>query len=158
MKDRYTPEEVDAILRTALERAPLPGEMTREQLVQLAAEVGVSEADLARAEAETLNRPRQDALFQAFLEERRARRVALVRLAIVLSLFFVILNAATDDSEFWAIFPILAIWLAPAIAWARGGTKENLRHSRSYARWLLARGIPVVPGDPVDDLVNRLRR
>lgn len=158
MKDRYTPEEADAILRTALERAPLPGEMTREQLVQLAAEVGVSEAELARAEAETLSRPREDALFQAFLAEHRARRAALVRIALVLSFFFVVLNAATDDREFWAVYPILGIWLAPAILWARGGDGGSLRHSRAYARWLLARGIPLVPAEPPEGLTHRINR
>lgn len=158
MKDRYTPEEADAILRTALERAPLPGEMTRQQLVQLAGEVGVSEADLTRAEAETLRRPKADALFQAFLAEHRARRMAFVRIALVLTVFLAILNVATDDSDFWAIYPILGIWLVPAVVWARGGSPESLRHSRAYARWLVSRGIPIVASEVGDDATHWLPR
>lgn len=63
---RYTEEEVDEILKLALQRGHRSGEMDRRTLESAAAEMGISADDLARAEREVLERRDEEGLFTKF--------------------------------------------------------------------------------------------
>lgn len=63
---RYTEEEVDEILKLALQGGHRNGEMDRRMLESVAAEMGISPEDLARAEREVLERREVEVLFAKF--------------------------------------------------------------------------------------------
>lgn len=146
MKESYTPEEVDAIMRRAIEQSPMPGAMTRTQLEQLAAEMGVSKAALARAESDYALQAREEAdqsVFRSFVEWRRAAfiRSMLVRAAVILFLLGLqfVLGGSGPEGPF--LLGALGVGLSMLISWAVHATAGGLEHSPEYLEWLDKRAV-----------------
>lgn len=107
MEKHYTPEEADAILRRAVERAPLPDELSRTDLLKIAGEMGISPDVLAAAEeevkAEVAEKSERDRFDQARRAEIRSELISYVGVIGFLS----ILNLIVSPGFFWAVFPML---------------------------------------------------
>lgn len=84
MKHHYSPDEVNTILERALARKPLPGDMTRDQLVQLAAEVGVTPEELDAAETQVRSQAEPDST-ALHTEIQQGLRVASLVIALTVS-------------------------------------------------------------------------
>jgi hypothetical protein len=146
MKETYTPEEVDAIMRRAIEQSPMPGTMSRTQLEQLAAEMGVSKDALARAERDYALQAREESdqsVFRSFLVWRRAAfvRSMLIRAAVILFLFGLgfVLGDSDPDGPF--VVGSLGVGLSMLISWAVYATAGGLEHSSEYLEWLDKRAV-----------------
>ncbi|HEY3415203.1 MAG TPA: 2TM domain-containing protein [Armatimonadota bacterium] len=89
MRQHYTEEQANAILRRAIERMPMKDEMSRAQLESIATELGVSPDALQKAEADWEAEQAQAVDRAAFIATRRAdfRRTFTV-FAVVNVLFF----------------------------------------------------------------------
>lgn len=72
MREQYSEEEANAILRKAVERQPVGGMMAREQLESIAAELGISPTALAEAEDAWAAEREESDLRASFDAERRA--------------------------------------------------------------------------------------
>lgn len=148
MSQRYTQEEVNAILRRAVKRQPLGDEMTREQMQAIAAEVGVSPDALDRAEAEWRQEMSARSLRGLFDAERRAEFRKHALSYAVLSLFLLGINLFATPHFFWVVFPILAFALGlfyDCLESFQTGPDAD----RAYERWLEKRErheIPVITG------------
>jgi hypothetical protein len=103
---RYSREEVDAILGRAVERERSADDLTHEQLVAIAQEVGVSTAAIERAITEvTSERLDRDELAQLRHQAWRGFFAHLIPYLCVNGLL-VLLNYLTTRFP-WAMFPIL---------------------------------------------------
>ncbi|MCU0534866.1 MAG: 2TM domain-containing protein [Hydrococcus sp. Prado102] len=106
MSQRYSNEDIQQILRhaTILQQE---NDVSREQLIEIAAEVGIS--------AETLEKAEQKWLFQRDTMKKQAKASARRHLGFQLhfipylatSVFMVLLNLTTTPRCFWSIYPIL---------------------------------------------------
>lgn len=84
MQQIYPNDDAQQILRLALAKQDLDGELTRSQLLEIAAELGVNESTLRAAEAEWLTLQNIAAEQAAFNNYRRQRfQHHLVRYSIV---------------------------------------------------------------------------
>lgn len=106
MTERYSREEVDAILGRAVERERSGSDLSREQLIAIAQEVGVSADAVDRAIQEVVGeRKGRDELARLRRGEWRGFVYHLIPYVCVNALF-VVLNLYTTDFPF-ALFPAL---------------------------------------------------
>nr|WP_290666114.1 2TM domain-containing protein [Ardenticatena sp.] len=106
----YTPEEVRAILQRAVELDDRRERFSRDELLAMAREVGLSEEAVLAAEramrptgkAAELARARQ-----AFIAERRQEFKQHVLVYACVNLFLVILNVMFSPDVWWFIFPAM---------------------------------------------------
>lgn len=105
MSDSYRSEDVQEILQRALVRQQ-SGEYSRQQLVEMATELGITPEALQDAEQEWLveqNEQRERKLFNAY--RRRKFRAHLIPYVAV-NTFLVLINLVTGGGP-WAIYSIL---------------------------------------------------
>ena len=111
MSKRYSNEDVQEILREATIRQKDP-DISPEQLVEIASEVGISAQTLQKAEQAWLER-------QKVSQKQAKRRREFIRFHLipylVVSVFLVLLNLATTPRDFWSIYPILGWGLGVTI-------------------------------------------
>ncbi|HEY3414610.1 MAG TPA: hypothetical protein VGM51_16345 [Armatimonadota bacterium] len=149
MKQHYTPDEANAILGHAVKNLPLPGDMTHEQLVQTAAEVGVTPEQLEAAEAE-YRRNAETREFWAAYRVYRLRKLMAI-LPVVLVFFFIVgLRGAHDTAGpemSWVVLAML-IGIGAAVArtaTCRGTTALGERKLRRFIYMRRRMGLPVPP-------------
>jgi 2TM domain len=117
MSQRYTNEDIQQILRqaTILQEE---NNISREQLIEIAAEVGISAETIEKAEQKWL-RQREASQKQAKAKSRRRLGFQLHLIPyLVTSVFMVLLNLTTTPRCFWSIYPILG--------WGLGVTLHGL--------------------------------
>lgn len=106
MTERYTREEADAILGRAIERDRSNGDLSREQLVAVAREVGVSAESVDKAIEELVSeRKGREELTQLRRQAWQGFIYHLIPFAGV-STLLVLLNLVTTSFP-WAMFPIM---------------------------------------------------
>ncbi|MDZ8225306.1 2TM domain-containing protein [Nostoc sp. ChiVER01] len=112
----YDSEDVQKILQIALARRQ-EGGFSREQLIEMASDLGISSDILKVTENKWLAQEEEERLQRTFNTfRRRAFRAHLVSF-IVVNLFLIILNLITSPSYFWAIFPVLGWGLGLFFHW-----------------------------------------
>jgi hypothetical protein len=104
-EQRYSREEVDAILRRAVERERSTDDLSREQLMAIAQEIGVAPESMERAITEvTVERREHEELARIRAEMRRGFVSHLIPYLCVNGLL-VILNVLTTSFP-WVLFPL----------------------------------------------------
>ena len=149
MRQHYTEEEANEILQRAVERQVGTGGMSRDQLLKLATEIGVSPEALDRAEAEWSVESQERGLQKAFNEERRGKwRVDLLTY-IATCTFLALLNRAVSPWFFWAIFPILGMGLRVVLDAIKVHHPVGEEYEREFQNWLEKREKrPLPSGEP----------
>ena len=105
----YQQEDIQQILNIAIARQADGGELTREQLVEIAAELGISTDSLIQAEQEWLLQKQERQKHHEFNLYRRSRfKKRLVKYVIVNS-FLMGLNLLTVGYLSWSLY-ILLFW------------------------------------------------
>ncbi|MEM8861440.1 MAG: 2TM domain-containing protein [Chloroflexota bacterium] len=114
MSKTYSNEEVQQILREAIIMQE-SNDISPEQLVEIAAEVGISAQTLQKAEKVWLERQEKS-------KKQAKRRKAFIRFHLIpylaVSVFLVLLNFVTTPRYFWSVYPILG--------WGLGVTIDGL--------------------------------
>ena len=115
MSKTYSNEAVQQILREAT-MMQKNNDISEQQLIEIASEVGISEATLQQAEQVW-------SMQQKAQEKQTKRRQAFIRLNLIpyltVSIFLVLLNLVTSPRCFWSIYPILGWGLGVTIDGAR---------------------------------------
>ncbi len=133
---QYSEEQVRGILQIAIARKASRGEyLSREQVGEIAAELGVSHEDLQAAEQEWQTAKIRNQEQQAFdTYARHQFRDALGVYAIV-NLFLVGINFTTSHHLSWAVYPLLGWGLAIALkAWATFQT-NSAAYQKQFEQW-----------------------
>ncbi|MEH1765932.1 2TM domain-containing protein [Nostoc sp.] len=112
----YNSEDVEQILQIALTDKQ-EGEFSREQLVEMASELGISTNILEKTEQKWLAQQEEELLRgTSNTLRRRDFRTHFISF-IAVNLFLILLNLITSPSYFWSIFPILGWGLGLFFHW-----------------------------------------
>ncbi len=112
----YDSEDVEKILQIALARKH-KGEFSREQLLEMAAELGISPNVLEKTEQKWLIQQKQERSQRRFNTSRRRSFWGHLVSYLAVNLFLIVLNLITSPSYFWAIFPLLGWGLGLFFHW-----------------------------------------
>lgn len=139
MKDHYTEEEVNAILRRAVERQPLPGDTSREQLLALANELKIPIDAIEQAEREVVGQLDTVQLRAEFDIERRREFFSHLASYIGVCGFLILLNVFVTRGIWWSVFPVLgwglAIYFDAVLTFLKGGQE----YEDEFSNWLAKR-------------------
>jgi 2TM domain len=102
----YNSEEMQQILEVAF-RQKQKGEYTREQIIEIASELGVSSESLQAAEQEWLKNNKEVKQEQMSNSQQRKGFKSHLFAFIAINGFLVLLNLVVSPGYLWAIFPIL---------------------------------------------------
>ncbi len=147
MPDSYSQEDVQEILHLAIAKQTRAGELSRQQMLEIADELGLNELDIQKAEAEWAVRRNDCQDRQIFTRYRRLQFKHHVMRFLIVSAFLVMFSFVTDwtlwmtlcIALFWGMFLTLDGWSA----WqTEGDTFE-----RRYQRWRRKRWIKRSVGD-----------
>ena len=102
----YNSEEMQQILEVAF-RQKQKGEYTREQIIEIASELGVSSESLQAAEQEWLKNNVEVKKEQMSNSQQRKDFKSHLFAFLAINGFLVLLNLVVSPGYFWAIYPIL---------------------------------------------------
>jgi hypothetical protein len=130
----YDSEDVQKILQIALARKQEDG-FSREQLVEMASDLGISSDILKATENKWLAQEEEERLQRTFnIFRRRAFRANVVSFVAV-NLFLIILNLITSPSYFWAIFPVLGWGLGLFFHWWNVYQSKSEDYEIAFQNW-----------------------
>lgn len=142
MRQHYTEEQANQILRRAVERMPMKDEMSREQLESIAGELGVSPEALKKAEDDWEAEEQDKADRKAYIAmRRRGFRHGLAAFALLNLVLFVAALASGGEDGPVALF--ITVLLGSGIGLGIHGASA-LRTTGddfdvSFARWRIER-------------------
>ncbi|AFZ25258.1 hypothetical protein Cylst_3088 [Cylindrospermum stagnale PCC 7417] len=135
----YNSDEMQRILQIAFARKQ-QGEVSREQIIEIASELGVSAASLQAAEQEWLIQEVEAKKRQMFNAQRRRELKSHVVSFIGVNGFLILLNLFTSPSYFWAIFPLLAWGLGLFLHWMKAYKTTGESYEHDFQEW--CKGLP----------------
>ena len=139
MKDHYTEEEVNAILRRAVERQPLPGDTSREQLLALASELKIPVDAIERAEREVVGKLDSAQLRAEFDIERRREFFSHLASYIGVCGFLILLNAFVTRGIWWSVFPVLGWGLGIYFDAVKTYCRAGKDYEDEFRNWIAKR-------------------
>ncbi len=141
MPETYDEEAVQQILRLAMMKQGQEGPMLRSQLVEIAEELGISEASLSAAEEEWQVQTEEQQARQEFAVYRHHQlRQGIVRFIIINS-FLVMLNVITTHRIDWVVYPVVIWGMAIALQAWEVMQCEGESYNRAFRRWRLRQQI-----------------
>jgi hypothetical protein len=147
----YGSEDAQAILQIAIAQKEENGELSRVQLFEIAAELGISEQDIVAAEQQWLANRGEVQEKLAFNRYRRGKlQKNLTKYAIV-NTFLVLLNLAAAHELSWSIFILLAWGLGLSLnAWNVYQT-EGEDYEQAFQGWRLKKQV----GESIGTATNK---
>ncbi|AFY74847.1 hypothetical protein Syn7502_02922 [Synechococcus sp. PCC 7502] len=136
MADFYDEEQVSQILRHALSsRSSNPQKLSREQVEEIATELGVSREEFLAAEQKWRSQELQNTEFTKFdTYKQRKFRDGFLKYAIVNS-FLLGINLFSSGSITWAVYPLMFWGLGVVLdAWATY-QKDSSEYAKQFAKW-----------------------
>ena len=143
-KDRYSKDELQAILGTALQRQGHSGDYGRADLLETARELGLSEAEVLAAEAELADKRELDAEINKQRQMARQGMVAHTVSYAVVNAGLYVVDILTPGGP-WFYWPLLGWGIVLAIhlgttlvagkqAWEAAAQRELARKRKKQAR------------------------
>jgi hypothetical protein len=134
--ETYSEEQVDQILRYALAKRTNGQNLTKQQVYEIASDMGVSEADFLASVQEWQAKQsirKEQVEFDKF--KKKSLQSNFLKYAIVNS-FLVALNFFTSGKIGWAIYPLVFWGLAVALdAWVTYQS-ESEEYEKQFQKWL----------------------
>jgi hypothetical protein len=131
----YNQEDVQEILYLAISRQGDKGEITRQQLLEIADDLAIDIKDLESAErdwqeSKMVSYKRQE--FERFRREELKHKT--VRYVIVNS-FVVVINVISAGTISWAIYILLLLGLPLSLAAWKTFQKAGIAYEEAFQRW-----------------------
>ena len=153
----YGSEDAQAILQIAIARREDEGELSRSQLFEIAAELGISEQDIVAAEQQWLANRGEFAEKQNFNSYRRGKlRKNLTKYGIVNS-FLVLLNLAAAHELSWSLFILLTWGLGLSLNAWNVYQNEGEEYEQAFQRWRLKKQVGESIGTATDKFMKWLQ-
>ncbi|WP_414752298.1 2TM domain-containing protein [Anabaena sp. CCY 9910] len=130
----YNSEQMQQILQKAFARQQ-QGEISRQQIIEIASELGVSSASLQAAEQEWLSQEIGDKKRQRFHAQRREEFKTHLITFIGVNGLLVVLNLLTSPSYFWAIFPLLGWGLGLLFSGIKAYKTSGGSYEHDFQEW-----------------------
>jgi len=134
IKMTYDSDDVQKILQIALTRKQ-EGEFSREQLIEMASELGISPNILEKTEQKWLAEQEEERSRHKFNTFRRRGFQSHFVTFFAVNLFLVVLNLITSPSYFWAIFPILGWGLGLFLHWWSVYHSKTEDYEIAFQKW-----------------------
>lgn len=133
--EAYTQEDVQQILQLAIARQAQSEELSRDQLLEIADEMGISRSDLQQAEQQWITYRGTNQQKRAFNAHRRSRFNQQAARFVIVNGFLILLNLFTYGGSIWAHYILLGWGLFLALnAWKTFQTHgEN--YENAFERW-----------------------
>jgi hypothetical protein len=131
----YQQEDIQQILNLAIARQSDGGEFTREQLLEIAAELSISTESLLQAEQEWLLQQQEQQKHHEFNLYRRSQLKRRFGKYLIVNIFLVCLNLLTAGQLSWSLY-ILLFWGLGLVlnAW-NTYQLEGEEYERSFQKW-----------------------
>ncbi|MEH1795204.1 2TM domain-containing protein [Nostoc sp.] len=130
----YDSEDVQKILEIALTRKQ-EGEFSREQLLEMASELGISSDILETTEKKWFAEQEEERSLHTFNTFRRRGFWTHFVSFLAVNLFLIILNFITSPSYFWAIFPVLGWGLGLFLHWWSVYQSKSEDYEIAFQKW-----------------------
>ena len=134
--DTYSEEQVDQILRYALAKRTNGQNLTKQQVYEIASDIGISQADFLTSVQEwqaTQAVDKEKLMFDKY--KKKSFQSSLLKYAIVNS-FFVVFNLSTSGGIGWAVYPLLFWGLGVTLdAWVTYQTESD-EYEKQFQKWL----------------------
>ncbi len=134
--DTYSEEQVDQILRYALAKRTNGQNLTKQQVYEIASDMGISQADFLTSVQEwqaTQAVDKEKLMFDKY--KKKSFQSSLLKYAIVNS-FFVVFNLSTSGGIGWAVYPLLFWGLGVTLdAWVTYQTESD-EYEKQFQKWL----------------------
>ncbi|WP_066379336.1 MULTISPECIES: 2TM domain-containing protein [unclassified Anabaena] len=130
----YNSEQMQQILQKAFARQQ-QGEISRQQILEIAAELGVSSESLQAAEQEWLTQEIEDKKRQKFHAQRHNEFKTQLISYIAVNGFLIVLNLVTSPSYFWAIFPLLGWGLLLFFSGMKAYQTQGESYEQDFQEW-----------------------
>lgn len=135
MTELYRSEDAQQILQIAIARQAEAGELTREQLYEIAAELNIAAADIEAAEQEWLMRRGEAAERAAFIRFRQSKfQRRLVKYAIV-NIFLIALNLLTSPGVLWSLYITLFWGIGVALDAWKTYRINDVEFEEAFQQW-----------------------
>ena len=131
----YQQEDIQQILNLAIARQAKGGEFSREQLVEIAAELGISTESLLEAEREWLVQQGEQQKRAEFNIYRRGKLQKRLGKYLIVNSFLVALNLVNAGELSWSLYILLfwGLWLGLG-AW-NTYQLQGQEYERSFHKW-----------------------
>ncbi|MEH2238205.1 2TM domain-containing protein [Nostoc sp.] len=130
----YDSQDVEQILQIALTRKQ-EGEFSREQLLEMASDLGISSNILETTEQKWLAQQEEERSRRTFNTFRSRAFWGHFVSFIAVNLFLIILNLITSPSYFWAIFPVLGWGLGLFFHWWSVYQTKTEDYEIAFQKW-----------------------
>ncbi|MBD2524034.1 2TM domain-containing protein [Nostoc sp. FACHB-133] len=130
----YDSEDVQKILEIALTRKQ-EGEFSREQLIEMASELGISSDILEKTEKKWLVQQEEERSRRTFNTFRRRAFLGHFVSFLAVNLFLILLNLITSPGYFWAIFPALGWGLGLFFHWWGVYQSKSEDYEIAFQKW-----------------------
>lgn len=131
----YNQEDIQQILNLAIARQPDDEEFTREQLVEIAAELGISTDNLLQAEQEWLLQRQERQKQQEFNLYRRSQLKKRFGKYVIVNIFLVCLNLLTAGQLSWSLYILLFWGLGLGLNAWNTYQLEGEEYERAFQKW-----------------------
>ena len=131
----YRQEDLQQILQLAIARQAENDDFSREQLLEIAAELNISPANLQLAEREWLSRRGELQQRQEFHLYRRQMFRKKFGTYIIFSTFFLLLDLLTSDSISWSLYILLVGGLLLGINVWNIYQQTSEEYEQAFLKW-----------------------
>ncbi len=134
-KATYQPEEVQEILQLALVQRSEGGELTREQLIEMAVELDIPLEALQAAERDWLAREAEDRDRREFERARWSNLKQQIGQFAIANGFLVLLNLAISNNLSWSLYILLLWGMGLSLKIWKTAQIHGDDYERAYANW-----------------------
>jgi hypothetical protein len=131
----YRPEEIQEIIKLAVTREAYDGELSRQHLVEIAQELGISEHSLQLAERDWLNDRIVLEKKQAFnLYRKRIFKQKAIKYLLI-NAFFVLINLISAGTLSWSIYILAFFGLKLSLDIWQVSQTEGDDYEKAFQNW-----------------------
>ncbi len=131
----YNQEDIQQILNLAIARESDGGEFSREQLVEIAVELGISTENLQQAEQEWLLLQQERQQHQDFNFHRQSQLKKRFGKYVIVNIFLVCLNLLTAGQLSWSLYILLFWGLGLGLNAWNTYQLEGEEYERAFQKW-----------------------
>lgn len=137
----YQQEDIQQILNIAIAHQANDGEFTREQLVEIATELGISTDTLQEAEQQWLVQQKEGLKRQEFNHYRHRKLQKSVGKYVIVNGFFVGLNFLSAGEVSWSLYILLFWGLGLGLNTWNTFQLQGEEYEQAFGRWYRKRQI-----------------
>ncbi len=150
----YGSEDAQGILQIAIAQKAENGELSRVQLFEIAAELGISEQDIAAAEQQWLANRGESSQKLAFNNYRRRKLQKNVTKYAIVNTFLVLLNLAGSHELSWSLFILLTWGLGLSLNAWNVYQIQGEDYEEAFQRWRLKKQV----GESIGTATNKFMK